>query len=234
MFKNLFFTYDKLFNLNNIDLGNIGDLKEIISKKINIDKKEFYLICNNKLLVSVDKLQDGDNITVMRKIKGGVLYFAGQIAAVVAIIVVLIILMKPLLDIIKIMIMIISVIGQILALFPAVVETIILVFNPKRLIDDVIFASTFTIKKVVGGMISSVDSGTSKNPEEDDPEDIPKVCVSPSLFNLFILLICPPLALFINLSFNFQGFFLVVVCAILTVWCYYFPGLIFAALHIFC
>ena len=121
-----------------------------------------------------------------------------------------------------------------LELVPKAIEVLLLVFTPKKLIDDVLFASTFTIKKVVGGMISSVDSGTSKNPEEDDPEDIPKVCVSPSLFNLFILLICPPLALFINLSFNFQGFFLVVVCAILTVWCYYFPGLIFAALHIFC
>ena len=234
MFKNLFFRYDKLFNLSNIDLKNIEDLKEIISKKININKKDFYLICNNKLLVSIDRLHDGDKITVIKRIKGGVLYFAGQLAAVAAIIIVLIILMKPLIDIIKIMIMIISVIGQILALFPQIVETILLVFDPKRLIDDIIFASTYTIKSVVGGMVSSIDSGSSKNPEEKDPEDVPKVCVPPSLFNLFILLLCPPLALFINLRFSFQGIFLVVVCAILTVWCYYFPGLIFAALHIFC
>ena len=41
MFKNLFLEYDKLFNLYNINLKNIEDLKEIISKKINIDKKSF-------------------------------------------------------------------------------------------------------------------------------------------------------------------------------------------------
>ena len=121
-----------------------------------------------------------------------------------------------------------------LELVPKAIEVLLLVFTPKKLINDILFAATFTIKSVVSGMISSADSGTSQNPKEEDPNNEPKVCVPPSLFNLFILLICPPLALFINLNFNFQGFFLVVVCAILTVSCYYFPGLIFAALHIFC
>ena len=83
-------------------------------------------------------------------------------------------------------------------------------------------------------MISSVDSGSTKNPDEEDPDNIPKLCLPPSIFNLFILLICPPLALMIHSGGSFQGIFLVVVDAILTVWCYYFPGLIFAALHILC
>jgi len=40
------------------------------------------------------------------------------------------------------------------------------------------------------------------------------------------------LALFMDRGI--QGMFLVIVCAILTVKLYYFPGLIFAALHILC
>jgi hypothetical protein len=42
------------------------------------------------------------------------------------------------------------------------------------------------------------------------------------------------LALLINFGAGLHGIFLVVICTILTVWCYYFPGLIFAALHILC
>ena len=234
MFKNLFLRYDKLFILSNIELKNIDELKELISKKININKKDFYLICNNKLLTNYDDLIDNDNITIIRKLNGGVLFFAGQLASVAAIIVVLIILFKPLIDIGSIMIMIISIIGQILALFPQIIETILLVFDPKRLIDDVIFGVTFSIKSVLGGLVSSIDSGSTGNPEDADPDSIPKVCVPPSLFKLFLLIICPPLALFVNLGFSFQGFFLVVICSLLTVSCYYFPGLIFAALHILC
>ena len=232
MFKNLFLRYDKLLTLSNIDFINFVQLKEIISKKININKNDFYLICNDKLLVSINNLQENDSITVIRKLKGGVLFFAGQIASIAAVIVILIVLMKPLLDIIKIMTMIINIAGKILALFPKVFETILLVFNPKKLIDDIIYGVSFGIKSVIGGMMSSISSGSSPNPTEETPESIPKVCVPPTLFNLIILIICPPLALFMNIGIN--NFYLTIICAILTIWGYYFPGLIFAALHIFC
>ena len=121
-----------------------------------------------------------------------------------------------------------------LELVPKAIEVLLLVFTPKKLIDDVIFATSFGIKSAIGGIISSIDSGSAGNPEDADPDSIPKVCVPPSLFKLFVLLVCPPLALFIHLNFSFQGFFLVIICSILTVSCYYFPGLIFAALHILC
>ena len=126
-----------------------------------------------------------------------------------------------------------DIIIPLLTLVPKTIEVVLLLFNPKKFIDDIIFASTYGIKLVVGGMIDSMDTGTKSNKEEE-PDDVPKVCVPPSLFNLFVLIICPPLALMMNLNNGIQGLFLVVVCAILTVWCYYFPGLIFAALHILC
>ena len=121
-----------------------------------------------------------------------------------------------------------------MTLVPKAIEVVLLLFNPKKFIDDILFGVTYGIKSVVGGMISSVESGSSSNPDEENPDSVPKVCVPPSLFNLLILVICPPLALMIHNGGSFQGIFLVVVDAILTVSCYYFPGLIFAALHILC
>ena len=119
-----------------------------------------------------------------------------------------------------------------LELVPKAIEVVILLFNPKKFIDDLIFGISYGIKLVIGGMMDSMDSGTASNKEEN-PDDVPKVCMPPSLFNLIILLICPPLALMINVG-GIKGIFLTVICALLTVWCYYFPGLIFAALHILC
>ena len=125
-----------------------------------------------------------------------------------------------------------DIIIPLLDLVPKAIEVVILIFNPKKFIDDILFGVSYAIKLVVGGMMDSMDSGTASNKEEN-PDDIPKVCMPPSMLNLIFLVICPPLALMINVG-GLKGIFLTVVCAILTVWCYYFPGLIFAALHILC
>ena len=125
-----------------------------------------------------------------------------------------------------------DVLVPLMELVPKAIEVVLLVFNPKKLIDDIIYGVSFGIKSVIGGMMSSISSGSSPNPVEETPESIPKVCVPPTLFNLIILIICPPLALFMNIGIN--NFYLTIICAILTIWGYYFPGLIFAALHIFC
>ena len=234
MFRNLFINFDKKINLSNIEIQNIDILKEIIELKFNLKKNTYFILNKGKLVNNINKIDNNDILEIIKRKKGGVLFFLGQIASVAAIITVLVILMKPLIDIIKIMVMIIKIIGQILALFPQIVETILLVFNPKKFIDDILFGVTYAIKLVIGGMMDSMDSATQSNKGDEEPDNVPKVCLPPSLFNLFLLIICPPLALMIHLGSGLSGIFLVIVCAILTVWCYYFPGLIFAALHILC
>ena len=232
MFTNIFIKFDKLINLSNIKIKNLEELKLIIDYKSNLKKDSYYLIHNGKLFSNLSKLEDNDILEIILKTKGGELFFLGQIASITAVIAILLILMKPLIDIIKIVVMIIKIIGQILALFPQIIETILLIFNPKKFIDDIIFSISYGIKLVVGGMMDSMDSGTKSNSKET-PDNVPKVCLPPSLFNLIILIICPPLALLINYG-GIKGIFLTFVCALLTIWCYYFPGLIFAALHILC
>ena len=125
-----------------------------------------------------------------------------------------------------------KVLGEFVQIFPPLLQTILIIFDPKRFINDLIFGVSYGIKAVIKGMMDSMDTGSTAQKKPEDESKIPQVCIPPTMANLFILLICPPLALFINRGL--QGMFLVIVCAILTVKLYYFPGFIFAALHILC
>ena len=232
MFTNLFINYDKKINLSNINICSLDHLTEIIEYKFNLKRNSFFVIHNGRLLKNFGNINSNDVLEVVKKKKGGILFFVGQIFSIVAVIAILVILMKPLIDIVKMVVMIISIIGQLLGLFPQIIETILLVFNPKKFMDDLLFGISYAIKLIVGGMMDSMDSGSASNKEEN-PDDVPKICIPPSIFNLIFLVICPPLALMINVG-GIKGISLTVICALLTVWCYYFPGLIFAAIHILC
>ncbi len=127
-----------------------------------------------------------------------------------------------------------DIIIPLLKLIPKAIEVALLIFNPKKFINDLIFGVTFGLQMVFSGIFSSLNSGTSiKNAAEKEAQGkIPKVCVPPTMMNLIFLVVCPPLALFLDRGL--QGLFHVIVCTILTVKLYYFPGFIFAALHILC
>ena len=198
---------------NNIKISQISD-------KLMI--KNSYLTYNGKILnedktLSDYKIDNNDILFENKRINGGIFS----------------IIVQALGSILKFVELLMDSVDNFVMLFVKIFEIIPLLFQPKKFIDDIIFSVTYSIKKIVNGVIDSIDIGTSSNKEEE-PDKIPKVCMPPSLFKLIILIICPPLALMINNGGGIAGFFLVVVCAILTVWCYYFPGLIFAALHILC
>ncbi len=127
-----------------------------------------------------------------------------------------------------------DIIIPLLKLIPKAIEVALTIFNPKKFINDLIFGVTFGLQMVFSGIFSSVNSGTSiKNAAAKEAQGkIPKVCVPPTMMNLIFLVVCPPLALFLDRGL--QGLFHVIVCTILTVKLYYFPGFIFAALHILC
>jgi len=196
-------------------------VKDLITK-LKYDPLKTYFTYNGKMLNNNKNLLDqgvdnNDIIFLNSRIKGGI--FPILIAALIAISGFMIALMILLEDLIII--------------FIKLIEIIPLIFDPKRFVDDLIFGVSYGLSSVMSGMFSSVNAGTSNSKRfDEDTSKISKVCVSPTLFNLVLLLICPPLALFMDRGI--QGMFLVIVCAILTVKLYYFPGLIFAALHILC
>ena len=188
---------------------------------LEINDKDIYFIFNSKLLNNEKTFNDynikeNSHLFEQKRLKGGI--FSSIVNTLVIIV--------------KFFKLILTYLDDFIMLFLKAFELLPSIFNPKKLIDDIIYGVSFGIKSVIGGMMSSISSGSSPNPVEETPESIPKVCVPPTLFNLIILIICPPLALFMNIGIN--NFYLTIICAILTIWGYYFPGLIFAALHIFC
>ena len=121
-----------------------------------------------------------------------------------------------------------------LKLIPTAISAALTIFNPKKFINDLIFGVTFGVKMMFSGLFSFANAGTSVKSldAQEESNNMPRVCVSPSLMNLIFLVICPPLALFLDRGLG--GLFHVIVCSILTVKLFYFPGFIYAALHILC
>jgi uncharacterized membrane protein YqaE (UPF0057 family) len=190
-------------------------------KQLNYCENNNYMIHNGKRLnnnktIKEFNVENDDILFLNSKIKGGVMsiILAAGIAVMGFFIAFLILL------------------EDLIVIFVKIIEIIPLLFNPTRFVNDLIFGVSFGIKSLISGMMSSVDSGTSPNKPKSPPGSIPTVCIPPTLMNLILLIVCPPLALFLDRGVT--GLFLVIVCAILTVKLYYFPGLIFAALHILC
>mgnify|MGYP001980610967 CR=1 FL=1 len=59
-----------------------------------------------------------------------------------------------------------------------------------------------------------------------------KKCLPPTMTRMVILMLCPPFALFLHLGL--MGWVSIIICSLLTVYGFYFPGLIYATLHILC
>ena len=57
-------------------------------------------------------------------------------------------------------------------------------------------------------------------------------CFPPTFARMILMVLCPPFALFLHVGL--ARWYYVVLCAVLTVYGYYFPGLIYAALQILC
>ena len=201
------------FNINN-KISKIIDILKINNSYLTFNGK----ILNNDKTLKYYNIDNNDILFENKRIKGGIFST----------------IVKALISTGEFVKLILTHLDDFIMLFVKVVEIIPLIFNPKKFIDDVIFAITYGIKSVVGGMISSMDSGTKSNNEDEGPNSGPKICMPPSIFNLIALVLCPPLAIMLNSNEVFEGIFRSIICAILTVWCYYFPGLIFAAIHILC
>jgi len=59
-------------------------------------------------------------------------------------------------------------------------------------------------------------------------------CIQPTIFRLILMIVCPPFALFMKIGLASWGWFYIIICTVLTIYAYYFPGLIYAAMHILC
>ena len=168
--------------------------------------------------------------------------------------------LDPFIDIVKGFIMLFEFLIFLVINIPPLIEAAFDIFNPTKLINDIIGGSTAAIMLVVRriGDIFNPRSYLATNPHESmekqkskedlfgaTPEVDPKTgkfinpmntkgkkCLPPTIARMVIMILCPPFAMFLNSGFS--AWFPILICSLLTVYCFYFPGLIYATLHLLC
>ena len=139
---------------------------------------------------------------------------------------------------------------------PKMIETAMDIFNPTKLLNDLIGgtvgAMSIVIKRIGDLINPRTYFGSDPNVDFSKKEDIfgakvekgpdgkyinpvkskGKKCLPPTMLRMILLMLCPPFALFLHLGLS--GWLSIVICSLLTVYGLYFPGLIYAALHILC
>jgi hypothetical protein len=212
----------------NIDT-NLDDIKHNIIKKFNlkVNLGDLFLTINKCKLLTNTNLHYLDTIDIIEinlKLKGGFI--------------------NAILDLLNGIVKLFTDLGVMLVelsrLLLLAIEMIPLIFDPAKLIDDIMFGITYGINTAMGGVMGSIDP---KKPEEEKQtsglfdvntkKDTSTVCISPSLSVILLLILCPPLAIFYKYSF-IKAIIPSIICGVLCVKLYYFPGLLFAALMVLC
>ena len=165
--------------------------------------------------------------------------------------------LEPLLAIANAIIKLVELIIVVLDFLPKMIKVAFDIFNPTKLINDVIggtiAALTLAVKRISDIFNPRTYFGTNphddKKPKENifgaTPEVDPETgkiinpmnskgqkCVPPTVARLILMLLCPPFAMFLH--FGLSAWFSILVCSLLTVYGFYFPGLIYAVLNILC
>ena len=119
-------------------------------------------------------------------------------------------------------------------IIPAFIQLFFYILDPGKLIKDVIYAFVTGFKLIIKATIDTLMGKTIsmiKPHMKNDPETQKRTeeCLSPSLLEILILILCPPLAIFIRKGL--KGFCTIVITAVLTYF-YYLPGVIYASLYV--
>jgi uncharacterized membrane protein YqaE (UPF0057 family) len=127
---------------------------------------------------------------------------------------------------------------NLLKMIPRILELFAIFTDPAKFIKDIFFG-LFTgvymvleatldmifgdMRRAMGGDVDAGDnSGTMENGDK---------CIPPSMVKLMILVLCPPLALLLEVGM--KGIMYVFIASVLTYF-FYFPGLIYASLYVLC
>jgi len=241
-------TYFLKYNDNTIHIESLPttiiELRKIIKSKYSVT--DFYILHNTKLLTDINYIKNGDILEVYHRLNGGNPLTKLLDKS-----------FGPILDPLKKMLVgivdIAIVIGELFALIPKIIQVVITIFKPDKLMNDIIYGTTIGINNMISALMDKLSFSTEKTMDEKNAEDdgsggifgiddsSKSICTSPTWINLIILVLCPPLALYIHLGRAINGFagfiyllFMVIVCSGMTYYMYYFPGFLFAALHVLC
>ena len=147
-------------------------------------------------------------------------------------------LFKPIIGIANAFLKIGELIMLFVKLFIKVITTATVLFDPPRFINDIIIGSVIGITNFIRSLLerfsiakyfrSAVSNNKKCNKNSTNNLNNNNVCYKPTFIYYLILLICPPLAVFTEVGI--YGIIQVAICALLTIYAYYFPGLLYAIL----
>ena len=212
--------------------------KNIVNYHLNLENTTLFINSNIITPNNFKRIVKNNSIIdINKKIKGGFIEEAMNVIGNL-IKVILEPIVGPLVDIIDTIVLMGGLLGDFIKLFINLVEVATTIFDPNKVIDDVIFGIINGITSVFSVFIEKLDFSQSEADKTDSggpfgvTEKKQAICMPPSFINLLILVLCPPLALFLYKGWT--AFFLIIICALMTYYLYYFPGFIFAALYILC
>ena len=215
--------------------------KELLESKFS---ENFYITWITKVITRQNwnevrhGIENNDTLFVSKRLKGG--WLLPPPVIILAIFALLFPLLKPIAIIVQVVVSFFELLGYAIDFMVLMIDIIPLIFDPPTLMNDILFAVTYGINQVFQSTTTSIKDG-SKNPEEeggprgpmDIDESVPQKCISPTFTTIILLIICPPLAILFKLGF-WAGFISSIICGVLCVKLYYFPGLLFAILHVLC
>ena len=128
---------------------------------------------------------------------------------------------------------IIFVVLKILKAFPKFLTIFTYLTDPSKIIKDSVYGVTSGIMMILNAIFGDLFrlitkpfvNGDNKNKKNNSKE----ACFNKSFINIIILVLCPPLAIFVKNGF--KAIFNIIIAGILTYF-YYFPGLIYTSLYI--
>ena len=139
-------------------------------------------------------------------------------------------------------------ISKILESVSKIIPLALEIFNPKKLLKDGITGIFLSVKVLIMSIMNMVSNPFGKR-DFSESENIfglkrktnkngkivsnnGNKCMPPTFFRLLMLVICPPLALLMHLGL--KGWLHVLISTFLTVFCFYFPGLLYVVMHVLC
>ena len=129
--------------------------------------------------------------------------------------------------------------GMLIKFFFEIIPKATTILNPVNLLNDIVTGAFLGIQVLFNAIFDSLNIrnlfgrkrqndgifGVSKNASNAK-------CVNPSLFRLIIMVLCPPLAVFMHRGIS--AIINIIITTLLTIYGYYFPGLIYAMMIVLC
>ena len=125
---------------------------------------------------------------------------------------------------------------ELVKLISKLLSMVATIFNPPKLLNDIITGIFMGINVLFKAILNSLNIrnlfGEKKQNKGVFGVSGNATCIKPTLLRLVLMILCPPLAIFMHRGIS--AFVNIIVSALLTIYGYYFPGLIYAMMIVLC